>query len=455
MATAFACGTETRTPRRHNDIPPAIRDALQPALLATASVGAGAPARTPRHPRQSGRIWLIAKQRGRQIALPPPWSRENDLLQVGHRGQVSRELGNAGCATPVRTERSRAVAGIDRGYEARARVGGAVIAGEGVAIALREVRVGVAQIEREDLVGKADADIPGVVAGLRNAVGEGPTKGRSNGGAVERIGGSEPLPAELAGDIHADAAAAERRARRRPLAGDRCVVAPRTEVQEVRRVVLVDAELPLVVDGDIDLGVTFIKAGAFLGEVAVDWQTTADLAEIGVAAESCAVTLERSALRAEALSTRIDVTPNAEVEGEHADGRADTAVDVDFSRRAVREGDALTGGADVELHVLVDVVARLEVGGDRRLVVGLGDAAEDVIVHECAAEGEIPRLERRRRRRLDGLYRHICRERRTRGHRQHRCGQNQFLHDGPHLKTAQLRRPPGTSDNRLQPHSLT
>src|SRR5205807_1956569 len=161
------------------------------------------------------------------------------------------------------------------------------IAGEGVTIALREVRVGVAQIEREDLVGKTDADIPGVVAGLGNAVGEGSTKGRSNGGAVERVGCSEPLPAELAGDIHAD----------------------------------------------------------------------------GAAAENCAVTLERGALRTEPLPTRIDVTPNAEVEGEHADGRADTTVDIDFSRRAVREGDALTGSADVELHVLVDVVARLEVGG--------------------------------------------------------------------------------------------
>src|SRR5260370_34741160 len=137
----------------------------------------------------------------------------------------------------------------------------------------------------------------------------------------------------------------------------------------------------MVVNGDIALGITFIKVGVFLGEFAVDWQTTADLAEIGVAAENCAVTLERSALRAEALSTRIDVTPNAEVEGEHADGRADTAVDVDFSRRAVREGDAFAGRTDRELHVLVDVVARLEIGGDRRLVVGLGNAAEDVIVH--------------------------------------------------------------------------
>src|ERR1700704_5566335 len=157
-------------------------------------------------------------------AAPSP--RKNDLLQAGHRGQVSRELDDAGCAAPIRAKPT----GIDRGYEARAGVGGAVIAGEGVTIALREVRVGVAQIERENLVGKADADIPGVVAGLRNAIGE-------NWGAEKRIGRSEPLPAELAGDIHADTAAAERRARRSPLAGDRCVVAPCTKIQEVRRIV--------------------------------------------------------------------------------------------------------------------------------------------------------------------------------------------------------------------------
>src|SRR6195256_1631424 len=251
----------------------------------------------------------------------PPSPRKNDLLQAGHRGQVSRELDDAGCAAPIRAERSRAGAGIDRGYEARARVGGAVIAGEGVTIALREVRVGVAQIEREDLVGKADADIPGVVAGLRNAVGEGSTKGISNCGAVERIGRSEPLPAELAGDIHADAAAAERRAWCRPLGGQRCVVAPGTEVQEVRRIVFVGTDLPLVVEGHVDLGIAFIKAGAFLGEVSVDWQTGGTLGEIDAVAENSAISLERRALRTEALPTRIQVTPNAEVEGEDADGR--------------------------------------------------------------------------------------------------------------------------------------
>ena len=126
--------------------------------------------------RQSSFIRGTPKTKGAADCSAAPRSPEENLLQVGDRGQVSRELDDAGCAAPIRAERSRAGAGIDRGYEARARVGGAVIAGEGVTIALREVRVGVAQIEREDLVGKADADIPGVVAGSGMPLGKGPPK---------------------------------------------------------------------------------------------------------------------------------------------------------------------------------------------------------------------------------------------------------------------------------------
>ena len=69
----------------------------------------------------------------------------------------------------------------------------------------------------------------------------------------------------------------------------------------------------------------------------------------------------------EALSARIEVSPGTEVEGEDAEGRADTGVEVDFSRSAVRERDARTGDTGVELQVLGDVVARLEVDPDRGL----------------------------------------------------------------------------------------
>src|SRR5260370_39083110 len=65
MATAFTCRTETRTPRRHNDIPPAIATGYSqrggrcagPYSLATS--------------RQSGRIGLTAKQRGGRSLCRP------------------------------------------------------------------------------------------------------------------------------------------------------------------------------------------------------------------------------------------------------------------------------------------------------------------------------------------------------------------------------------------------
>src|SRR5258708_974709 len=113
----------------------------------------------------------MGQKKGRQMFLPPSSPRMN-LLQVGHCGQVSRELGDAGGPTPIRTKATR----IDCGNVGRAKIGSAVITGEGVTIALREVGVGVAQIEGEHLVGKADTDVPGVVAGLRNAEGERSTK---------------------------------------------------------------------------------------------------------------------------------------------------------------------------------------------------------------------------------------------------------------------------------------
>src|SRR5581483_2423936 len=118
-----------------------------------------------------------------------------------------------------------------------------------------------------------------------------------------------------------------------------------------------------------------------------------------------------------------------------------------LGRGAVRERDALRRGADIELEVVVDVVARLEIGGDRGLVVGLGDAAENVIIHDRAAEREIPRTDHGRRRRRLGLDRHIRRESRTRNHCQRRCCQDHFFHDDPHhfpKKPADCRMPPGT-----------
>src|SRR5256714_328379 len=253
------------------------------------------------------------------------------LLEVGHRRQVSRQLDDTRRAAPVGAES----AGVDRRYEASP--GGGVITGEGIAIAFREIGVRVAQIQGEDLVGEAYTDIPRVIAGFRNTIWERSAKSGAHSGPIKRIGCSEPLTAELAGDIHAKAAGAERRAGRGPLARDRRVVAPGAEVQEVWRIILVEADLKLIIEGDVDLGIPFIKARTLFGEVAIDRQTPCWFAEICIAAENRAIALERSSLRTEALSTWINVAPQTEVEGKHADGRADTAVDVDLSGGTVRE----------------------------------------------------------------------------------------------------------------------
>src|SRR5262249_6183244 len=76
----------------------------------------------------------------------------------------------------------------------------------------------------------------------------------------------------------------------------------------------------------------------------------------------------------------------------------DPPVDVDLGSRAVRKRDTLARDAHIVLQVLGDVVARLEIGGDRRLVIGLRDAAEDVVRGDAGAEGDVPRIRRRRRR---------------------------------------------------------
>jgi hypothetical protein len=56
-------------------------------------------------------------------------------------------------------------------------------------------------------------------------------------------------------------------------------------LQEVRRIVLVEADRELVVDGDVHLGVDFIEAGVLLGEVAVDRQAAnTGHAEVGALA---------------------------------------------------------------------------------------------------------------------------------------------------------------------------
>src|SRR5262249_54537979 len=91
------------------------------------------------------------------------------------------------------------------------------------------------------------------------------------------------------------------------------------------------------------------------------------------------------------------------------------------SAAAVRERDALARNADIVLQVLSDVVAGLEIGADRRLVIGLGDAAEDIVRRDPATEPDVPRIRWRRRRcRCRDL--HIGRQRRRRKRDRGNCG---------------------------------
>src|SRR6478736_7850092 len=71
----------------------------------------------PRHPSLAvshHSIHLTAKQKGDRSLCRPASLERNDLLQVGHRGQVSRELHDAGCAAPIGSETTR-VDGSARG----------------------------------------------------------------------------------------------------------------------------------------------------------------------------------------------------------------------------------------------------------------------------------------------------------------------------------------------------
>src|SRR5437016_4985409 len=110
------------------------------------------------------------KAKGRQIALPPLRSSSKNLtsgrsLQVRHGGQVGRELDDAGRAAPVGTCSKRIVPGNGGGSNCRIES-----TREDTAITLRQVGVGVAQVQREHLVGKADADVPGVVISIMDAI---------------------------------------------------------------------------------------------------------------------------------------------------------------------------------------------------------------------------------------------------------------------------------------------
>src|SRR6185503_1815959 len=118
-----------------------------------------------------------------------------------------------------------------------------------------------------------------------------------------------------------------------------------------------------------------------------------ELPEAQVGLDDVAVRQVRLAARdrsVEAGAARVVVVPDAEIEGELVEGRADAAVEIDLGRRVVREVDARAAEADIALQAAAEVVARLEVGADRRPMRRLGDAAEIVVARDPRAERHVP-----------------------------------------------------------------
>src|SRR5262245_9544293 len=95
---------------------------------------------------------LAAKDAGGSCAAARMEDREEDLLQVRHRGEVELEGGDERGAAPLRS-----IAGE--------RNDGIRIAGQDVALDLRQVGVVVAQIQGEYLPGEGETDVPGRVVG--------------------------------------------------------------------------------------------------------------------------------------------------------------------------------------------------------------------------------------------------------------------------------------------------
>ena len=145
-------------------------------------------------PRSRPRARAMRKQTGGNLAAAAREETGEGLLDVLVQRQVGRELHNEAGAAPARAEASR----VDRGE--RALEAGVLVAGEGVAITLAQVGVDVAEVERQHLVGEAEADVPGGVVLEVDA-----RAADRAGQAVEVIGRAEPLIAELARRIDRDA----------------------------------------------------------------------------------------------------------------------------------------------------------------------------------------------------------------------------------------------------------
>src|SRR5262249_13157810 len=253
-------------------------------------------------------------------------------------------------------------AGIDRRDVTERWARRSRIAGEGVAVTLAQIRVVVSQVEGEHLPSEAETNVPRVVVRVRYTVGVNAGSERTAVSAVESIAGAEPLTAELTGHVPTERTECHF-LRRGELDGAGQIFAVGAGVQEVRGVIEVRAERPIG-PGVGNFSIDLVEAGDRFCHVAVIGNATADATRIESLRRAGAV----------ALTARMVVVPVANIEQAGPPRRTDTAVEVDFRRRVVGELDALTGDASVELPVRIDVVARLEIGRDRRPVTRLGYA---------------------------------------------------------------------------------
>src|SRR5258707_197348 len=230
------------------------------------------------------------------------------VSQIIVLAQVKRELGDEGCAAPVGTRASR----IDRGADHTAR---GVVVSKGIAIALVQIRVVVAQVEGEWLPNECKAGVPGGVALKRNAA-------REAGYGVEVIARSQEPMTDVGRYEPADAIGKDswqnvfcRTRHKRPIGA---------RVEDRGRPVGATAQRELIAHRVEGLAVNFPEAQIALDDVTVQQAAQTARGEI-----------------VEALSARIPVVPTAKIEGEPAEGRPDAAVKVDLGGGAGPERDGL------------------------------------------------------------------------------------------------------------------
>src|SRR5262249_30955636 len=168
------------------------------------------------------------------------------------------------------------------------------------------------EVEGEYLVGEAEAEVPGGVALVGDAVREGRD-------GVERVARAE-IPIADVGRYVGAPARRQRQAREDVLGEARDVLAVSARVQHGGRPVEAAAERELFGEVIGRLGVDLDEADVRLDDVAIQQGHTLE----GTSSKAVA---QRD--RVEALPARVPVVPGAEVEGELAEGRADAAVEVD------------------------------------------------------------------------------------------------------------------------------